>query len=160
MPVLYVLRHAKSDQHLGLPDHERPHNDRGRRQAPDVGRHLAGQGVTLDMAVVSTATRTRETWDLVSAGLAERPHVHFDAKVYNASLDDLLEVVRELPDDAATVLLVGHNPGVSQLVAALTSEPVDMPTSALAVVELSSAWSEVSAGSGRLVTAGRPEGTT
>lgn len=151
MPTLYVLRHAKSDQHLGLPDHERPLNDRGRRQAPEVGRWLSTQS-RLDLAVVSTAARTRETWQLVSSELAAPPSVTFDAAVYDASLDDLLDVVRELPDDASTVVLVGHNPGVSELVAELTGEPVEMPTAALAVVELAGTWSGVGAGSGTLVT--------
>ena len=154
-----MLRHAKSDQHLGLPDHERPLNERGRRQAPEVGRHLNSQGIVLDLAVVSTALRTQETWQLVSGELAESPRVELAGKVYNASLDDLLEVVRELPEDATSVLLVGHNPGVSELVATLTGEEVDLPTAALAVVELPGRWSDVGPGSGTLLSAGRPDGT-
>ena len=106
--------------------------------------------------MVSTAVRTRETWQLVSAELSTPPSLTLDPKIYNASLHGLLDVVRELPDDAATVILVGHNPGVSELVAELTGEQVEMPTAALAIIELPGPWADARAGSARLVTAGRP----
>jgi phosphohistidine phosphatase len=159
--TLIVLRHAKSDQHLGLPDLDRPLNDRGRQQAPEAGTWLALQwlgahGGSIDLAIVSTAVRTRETWDLVSAQLDPPPPSRFEEVVYNAPLEALVQVVAELPDDAATVLLVGHNPGVSEVVHELTGEQVEMPTAAIAVIALPSDWSSIAPNCGRLLRTHRP----
>jgi phosphohistidine phosphatase len=81
-------------------------------------------------------------------------------RVYAASGRQLLEVVQGLPDDEGTVALVGHNPGLEELVALLTGEWVPMPTSALALVELSGPWAAAGAGSGTLRASGRPPAGT
>ena len=155
MRTLILLRHGKSDWSGDEPDDLRPLARRGRRQVPASGRWLAENAGAIDLAVVSTAARARETWQLAAAELAAPPPVRFDERVYAASVGSLLGVLRELPDAMGTVVLVGHNPGVEDLVADLTGHWVPMPTSALAVIDLPGAWSDVGDGA-ELRAYGRP----
>lgn len=154
--TLILLRHAKSDWSGGEVDVARPLAKRGRRQAPDAGRWLAANIGSIDLAVVSPASRARSTWDLVSAGLAGPPRTRIDDRVYTGSDHELLAVVRELSDDIETVVLVGHNPGIEDLVSLLTGEWTPMPTSALAVITVSGSWSTVGHHPAVLRASGRP----
>ena len=156
MSTLILLRHGKSDWSGGEPDQLRPLARRGRRQVPEAGRWLADNVGTIDLAVVSPAERTRETWRLAAAELAVPPPVREDDRVYAGSVRSLLETVRELPAHVATVVLVGHNPGIEDLVSLLTGEWAPMPTSALAVITVSGSWSTAGHHSAVLRTAGRP----
>ena len=154
--TLILLRHAKSDWSGDETDVARPLAPRGRRQAPEAGRWLAAHIERVDLAVVSPATRARSTWDLVAAELPVPPPTRIDDRVYAASDPELLAVVRELSDDLQTVVLVGHNPGIEELVSSLTGDQAPMPTSALAVIVVPGPW----AGAGRrraaLRACGRP----
>jgi phosphohistidine phosphatase len=154
--TLIVMRHGKSDWSGGEPDHLRPLAGRGRRQVPESGRWLAHNAGTLDLAVVSPAARTRETWRLAAAELAVPPPVREDDRVYAGSGHALLGVVWELPHEATTVVLVGHNPGVEDLVANLTGRSVPMPTSALAVIDLPGPWAAAGDTTAELRAHGRP----
>ena len=156
MSTLILLRHGKSDWSGGEPDHLRPLARRGRRQVPEAGRWLADNVGVIDLAVVSPAERTRETWQLAAAELAVAPPVREDDRVYGGSARSLLGVLRELPGELETVVLVGHNPGVEDLVASLTGRGVSMPTSALAVIELSVPWSDAANTAADLRAQGRP----
>lgn len=154
--TLVLLRHAKSDWSGDQADLARPLAKRGRRQAPDAGRWLATHINGFDLAVVSPATRARSTWDLVAAELDTPPPTRIDDRVYAAPDRELLAVVRELPDDLRTVVLVGHNPGLEDLVSTLTGEPVPMRTAALAVVTVPGPWSTAGQQPAVLRAAGRP----
>ncbi len=154
--TLILLRHAKSDWSGAEPDVARPLANRGRRQAPDAGRWLAAHLERMDLAVVSPAVRARSTWDLVSAELALAPPVRVDDRVYGASDRELLTVIRDLPDDLHTVIMVGHNPGLEDLAGLLTAARVPMPTSALALIAMSGSWSGAAPGSAVLEASGRP----
>jgi len=154
--TLVLIRHAKSDWSGDEDDYDRPLAKRGRRQAPESGAWIAAN-LSLDLAVVSPAARAQITWELVAAELAEEPEVRLDERVYAAWGRELLAVVRELPDSATTVALVGHNPGLEDLLAELIGEWVPMPTSAVAVVDLEGPWSWAGPGA-VLRTAGRPPG--
>ena len=154
--LLILLRHAKSDWSGSEADIDRPLAKRGRRQAPDAGRWLSANTESIDLAVVSPARRARSTWDLVSAELAIPPPTRIDDRMYTDSERGLLGVVRELSDDVASVVLVGHNPGLENLVSRLTDASVPMPTSALAVIEVTGSWSTVRHPSAVLRVAGRP----
>lgn len=158
--TLVLLRHAKSDWSGGEADIDRPLAKRGRRQAPEAGSWLAAHLPVIDLAVVSPATRARSTWELVAAQLDAPPPATIDERVYAASDRELVDVVRALPEDAGVVALVGHNPGMEELVTRLTGEWVPMPTSALAVLTLSDRWSGAGERSAVLAAAGRPPGTT
>ena len=112
---LVLLRHAKSDWPTGVPDRERPLGQRGRAEAPQAGRWLAAAGLLPDLALVSSATRTRQTWNLVSGQLdADVPTTYSD-DLYESGLMGSLALLRTLPTDVATALVVGHNPTTESL---------------------------------------------
>jgi phosphohistidine phosphatase len=154
--TLVLLRHGKSDWSGDEPDHLRPLARRGQRQVPEAGRWLAGNVGVIDLAIVSPAERTRQTWRLAAAELDVPPGVREDDRVYAASAQSLLVVLREVPGEVATVVLVGHNPGLEDLVASLTGGWVPMPTSALAVIDLPGPWSDAGNTGAELRAQGRP----
>ena len=154
--TLILLRHAKSDWSGDTSDIDRPLAERGRRQAPDAGRWLAANIDSVDLAVVSPATRAASTWELAAAELDVPPPTRVDDPVYAASGDELLAIVRDLPDDVQTVVLVGHNPGLEDLVSILTGEVTRMVTSALAVMTVEAPWPNVAPRTAELKAAGRP----
>jgi phosphohistidine phosphatase len=156
VPTLVLLRHGKSDWSGGEPDVRRPLAKRGRRQASEAGRWLTGALAPIDLAVVSPAERARATWQLVADELADPPAVRIEEQVYAASESELLEVVRHLPDSATKVALVGHNPGIEDLVEVMTGQRLPMPTAALAVLELPGPWSSAGSAPARIRASGRP----
>ena len=117
---LILLRHAKSDW-PDVPDQDRPLAKRGRRDAPRIGRWLHEHGYQPDVAVVSAAARTRQTWDLVAPELGGSPAVRFEPRAYAASALTLLYLAQELPERYRTALLIGHNPGLSELATSLAA---------------------------------------
>ncbi|MGY4964899.1 SixA phosphatase family protein [Streptomyces sp. 900105245] len=143
MRRLMVLRHAKSAWPEGVEDHRRPLAPRGLRDAPAAGRALAEAGGLPDLALCSTAVRARRTWELAAAEWGTPPPVRYDRRLYAADAADLLDVVREVPREVEALLLVGHNPGLAELVAELAGDGLDdslerlrakFPTSAIAVL--------------------------
>ncbi|MEH0542686.1 histidine phosphatase family protein [Streptomyces sp. B21-105] len=165
---LVVLRHAKSAWPTGVPDHERPLAPRGRRDAPAAGRAIAEAGCVPDLALSSTAVRARGTWELVSAQWEAPAPVRLDPRLYGADVPELLDVVRETPADVGTLLLVGHNPGLEELVldlagggerAALEAVRLKFPTSALAVLTWHGTdWRALNPGAALLTSATVPRG--
>lgn len=163
MRRLMLLRHAKSDWSLpGMSDHNRDLAARGRKAAPLMGRYLAEHGMIPDHVIVSTATRTRETWRLVAGMLPKIPPVDFEDSIYEASPRDILAAIADTPASARTLLVVGHNPGF-QDTANLLVESGDkrmlkdlsqkFPTGALAVIDLDiDDWPAIRPGSGRLAS--------
>ncbi|PKW06360.1 phosphohistidine phosphatase [Streptomyces sp. 1222.5] len=143
MRRLMVLRHAKSAWPEGVQDHRRPLGPRGLRDAPAAGRALAEVGGLPDLALCSTAVRARRTWELAAAEWGTPPPVRYDRRLYAAGVADLLDVVREVPREVEALLLVGHNPGLEELVAELAGDGLDdslerlrakFPTSAIAIL--------------------------
>jgi phosphohistidine phosphatase len=139
--TLVVLRHAKSAWPDDVADRRRPLADRGRRDASAAGRWLRDNVGAVDLVLCSPALRTRQTWELVSAELVGTPEFRLDERIYAASLGDLLEVVTEASAD--TVLLIGHNPGLSELVGELARTDVELKTSSVAVLRQDHGWSLV-----------------
>ncbi|MDN3027697.1 histidine phosphatase family protein [Streptomyces sp. S.PB5] len=140
---LVVLRHAKSAWPEGVPDHRRPLAPRGRRDAPAAGLALAEADLLPGLALCSTAVRARQTWDLASAEWGTPPPVRYDGRLYGADVPELLDVVHEVSAEVETLLLVGHNPGLEDLVLELAGDGLDdaleqvgvkFPTSAVAVL--------------------------
>ena len=162
MTLLTTLRHAKSSwDEPGLDDFDRPLNDRGRKAARRVGRELKRRRIRFDHVIASPAVRVRETIGELSKGYGKLPDVSFDSQIYDASADALLHVLRRIPETAHAPLLVGHNPGMQQLVLALVREDGNglrgrvaekYPTAALAMIELAvPRWDEVETQSGTIV---------
>jgi phosphohistidine phosphatase len=153
--TLVLLRHAKSDWSTGEPDLHRPLAQRGRRQAPEAGRWLAANLDAIDLAVVSPATRARQTWELVAAELGTPPAVRVEERAYAADEEELLALVRGLDAELGVVALVSHNPGLEDLASLLAGEWVAMKTSALAVFTLGESWADAGPGA-TLRASGRP----
>jgi phosphohistidine phosphatase len=156
---LVVVRHAKSAWPDDVPDPQRPLNKRGRRDAPAVGRWLRDRVGHLDAVVCSPATRTRQTWALIAAELDGAPDPVFDDRVYAATVETLLGVVGGIPDDVGSTLLVGHNPGVADLVSSLTGEELEMKTSAVAVLGVTATWADAARGGATLIDHATPRGS-
>ena len=137
MKTLLVLRHAKSSwSDSSLADHDRPLNERGQRDAPRVGHLVREQRLAPDVIISSDAVRAQRTAEAVAEAAHYAGEIRLEPLLYGAATDDIMVVLRAAPEDAATVLIVGHNPGLEALVALLTGEPQDMPTAALAQVVL------------------------
>ncbi|MET7287274.1 histidine phosphatase family protein [Streptomyces sp. NPDC005573] len=157
---LVVLRHAKSAWPEGVPDARRPLAPRGLRDAPAAGRALAEADWLPDLALCSTAVRARRTWDLASAQWGTPPPVRHDPRLYAASVPGLLQVVHETPSEVETLLLVGHNPELRQLVLELSGDALDdtlervhekFPTSAIALLTWhGTGWPALTTGSALL----------
>jgi phosphohistidine phosphatase len=145
MKTLFLLRHAKAENSAaGLADPSRALNERGRIEAQAVGTFLKKQNVKLDLVLCSTAVRARETTELVLAAAEVTTKVRYDGRIYEASPLRLLEVIAEIEDDSNSVLLVGHNPGMEELLQLLTSRVERMAAAALAKIELHAGeWSGV-----------------
>jgi phosphohistidine phosphatase len=152
MRTLYLLRHAKSSwDDASLRDFDRPLNKRGRGAAAKIGERLQAEKLTEPYVICSPAVRTRETAKIVLQNADLSVEEHFDERIYEASLRDLMQVVSEIPDDRELVIMIGHNPGFEELSAALTGEHRAMPTCALAKIELEvEGWKDVRAGEGKL----------
>lgn len=153
---LIMLRHAKSDWSGDEVDLLRPLAARGRRQAPEAGRWLAANVGPVDLALISPAARARETWQLTSTELAPSPPALVDDRIYAASAAELLELVQGLSEESDTVLVVGHNPGIEDLVSTLAGRQVAMPTAGLAVIGVSGPWATTGPRSATLRASGRP----
>jgi phosphohistidine phosphatase len=157
---LVVLRHAKSDWPPGVPDEERPLSPRGRRDAKAVGVWLAEHDVRPDAVLCSPANRTRETWARVSQALESSggaPEATYDESIYEASVKALQRVLRGAPAKARTVLLIGHNPGVHDLVVQL-AHGRDEKAKALAAASFPKPWTDLDAGSATLEVFEVPRG--
>jgi phosphohistidine phosphatase len=152
MKTLFLLRHAKSSwKDQDVADFERPLNDRGRKAAELVGKFIAKEDVTIDLVISSPAVRARQTIELVLKAAKRWPELRFDQRVYEASPARLLEIVTQIEDDRKSVLLVGHNPGMEELVTLLVGVETHMPTASLAKVVLSSKkWDKILAEKGVL----------
>ena len=161
MKRLAILRHAKSswnDPHL--EDFNRPLNERGWKSARRVGRELEKRGVKFDLIIASPAARVRETIDGLTEKLKLNVEIRFEPRMYAASEETLLSIVREIHESSHAPLLVGHNPGLQQLIVALAHNGRDdlrssveqkFPTAALATLELSAhRWIDVKPDSGKI----------
>ena len=137
MKTLLILRHAKSSwKEVGLPDRDRSLNKRGQRQAPEVGKRVRELGLTPDLILSSPAKRARDTAVVVAEKCGYDGDVELVNDFYPGAPSNYLDVLRNLPDAALRVMLVGHNPGLEDLLAMLTLRVETLSTAALAQVEL------------------------
>jgi phosphohistidine phosphatase len=168
MKTLTLLRHAKSawDDPV-LRDFDRPLNKKGRKAARLVGREMRAQGLVFDAVLASPAIRVVETLADLAEGYGRPIEPRYDPRLYLASAVTLLRIVREADEDAARLLVVGHNPGLEALALQLTGGGAQdglraelrlkYPTATVAEIALPAArWSEVAAGAGRLERFIRP----
>jgi phosphohistidine phosphatase len=161
MRRLLLLRHAKSSwSEPGARDLDRPLNRRGQEAAPRIGAYLARHGLIPDGILCSTARRARETWELVAAEVHAAPPATFTERLYDASPRTLVDVFRDADPKAASLLVVGHNPGLQEVATALIASGdledrerlrEKLPTGGLVVIDFPIAdWSKLHLRSGRL----------
>ena len=162
MKRLYLLRHAKSSwDDPALDDVDRPLAARGRRAAPRMGAYMRERGYRPAIALCSPARRAEETWTLVRGALGCAPAEETRPGIYGAAARDLLRMVQLIDGRHPSAVLIGHNPGVEMLAAALADDraavPGRFPTAALAAFEFEAdGWTGARAGRGRLVEFVRP----
>lgn len=160
MKSLLILRHAKSSWgDPSLSDHDRPLNKRGKKDAPRMGELLREEDLLPDLIICSTARRARETAEIVAEASACEGEIQTIRDLYAAGPEAYIEILSALTDDYQTVMVVGHNPGLEELLYELTGELQPLPTAALAQVRLPiQSWQEVEdAEIGELVGYWRPK---
>ena len=165
MKRVYLLRHAKSSwKDRSLADRDRPLAGRGRRAASAIADHLRAERVRPELVLCSPAQRARETLERVEGALGDEVEVVFEEGLYGASEAGLLALLRVLPREVSTVLVIGHNPGLGGLALALASEGTELarmrekyPTAALATIDVpADRWTALGRGGGELVAYVRP----
>jgi phosphohistidine phosphatase len=156
---LLLLRHAKAAWPAGTLDLDRPLAKRGQEASIVMANYMRSERLQPDLAIVSAARRTQETWERVQPLLGE-VEMRRDGRVYEAPVGRLLEVVREVEPEIRTLLVIGHNPGFEELAKLLIGEG-DMdsilrlgqkyPTAGLAVIDFDlKGWDEIKQKTGRL----------
>jgi phosphohistidine phosphatase len=155
------MRHAKAEA-TAPSDHERALASRGSADAEAAGRWLADQGIAPDVALVSDALRTRQTWEQVAGGAGwDESCAEFSAGLYAAGSDSAFDLIREIDQAVTTLVVIGHNPTMAYVAELIDDGEGDadattgmvtrgFPTSALAVFTVESAWADLAPGTGRL----------
>ena len=168
MRTLMLMRHAKSSwDRPDLADLDRPLAPRGQETAPLVARHIKQSRWRPDLVLCSPATRVSETWQLMAPVLGGTVPCKTLRAIYPGAPSRLLETLRRAADDVATLMLIGHNPGLGQLAVSLCSSGPKQalermrgkfPTAALAVIQFDiDRWNELGPGTGRLRAFVRPK---
>lgn len=159
MKTLLLMRHAKSShKDGGLDDFDRPLNKRGKREAPRIGLLLKEENLVPDLIVASAAKRTRKTAELVAHESGFRGETHLTGDMYHASGTQLISLLEASPDWAGRVLLVGHNPGLEELLERLIGTYRPLSTAALAHLEIAiDTWQQIgAAGAAQLLKIWQP----
>lgn len=149
MKTLFLVRHAKASRDdPSLDDRDRPLTERGQRDAPKMGKRLAKRGVKVDAIISSPATRARATAELIADEIGyKRNRITYDERIYDAAPETLLDIACDLDDALSTVMLVGHNPGFSELAQIFSDEIGDLPTCGLVELLFGVAhWAALDAG--------------
>jgi phosphohistidine phosphatase len=133
MRTLFLLRHAKfNGKDENLPDFERPLNGRGKRTAKTLGHYVRTNEILFELILSSPAVMTRETTERMLKAAKLSTEVRYDQRIYAAGAARLTEVVSQIDNDRRVVMIVGHNPGVEELLSFLTGNKVQTPAGALA----------------------------
>lgn len=139
MRTLVVCRHAKAASQGNVDDFDRPLTERGRRDAGACGRWLREHVPHIERALCSPAVRARTTWELITNELATVPALH-ESRIYEATAGELIALVNELTDEVDTAALIGHNPGLQDLVSVLTGASHELKTTGVAVLTVNGTW--------------------
>jgi phosphohistidine phosphatase len=160
MKTLLLLRHAKSDwSDSQLSDHDRPLNARGQRDAPRMGCLVRDHDLVPDLIVSSTAVRAATTARCVAENCAYPGEVMLEPELYAAPPQEYLNCLQQISDDYTVVMVVGHNPGLEDLLEVVTGSYQKMPTAALAHITFDILhWCDIGNGaSGQLISFWRPK---
>lgn len=154
MKIVSVVRHAKSDWTTGVPDIQRPLNDRGLRNAPLMGRRLVKRAVAPDLMITSPATRAHTTAGLIAAELGySQDELEIVDELYGADTVIFLEILSGLSDDVSHVMLFGHNPEITNFVNRTANAAIEnIPTCGIVEIEFPiDSWSEIGRSRGTVV---------
>ncbi len=157
--TLVILRHAKAADPVGTADVNRPLTKRGQRDAVVAGEWLTSAGYPPDAVLCSPARRTRETWHGVATALVRAPEVSYVDSLYAAGGPELVQAIGAVDPQAQTVLLIGHNPALSELSALLDpaqADPEGLSTAGIAIHSWDGAWSDCGTAPAKLVAAHTP----
>lgn len=160
MKTLLLMRHAKSSwANAHQSDHERPLNDRGRAAAPQMGMKLRDEGLIPDLIISSSATRARETAELMALNSHYEHDIQVLDRLYLASANVYFSVLHELGGNHQRILMVGHNPTVEALIDHYSARPAYITTANLGHITYDvPAWTDVSPQTeGKLVSLWRPK---
>jgi phosphohistidine phosphatase len=148
MKTLLLLRHAKSSwDNAGLTDYNRPLNDRGRRDAPRMGKLIRREGLTPNLMLSSSAKRAATTAELVALEFSLTSEIRYTESLYLAEPETYIVLARQVSDDIESIMMVGHNPGIQELVEWLTGQDERMATATLAYIRAPiQKWSELAGG--------------
>ncbi len=157
MKTLYIVRHAKSSWSDPLADDfDRPLNERGKRDAPKMGKRLKEKGILPSLMITSPAKRARSTARRIAEEVKyKKDEIKEERKLYHAEEDVILDVIQKIKDKHNIVMLFGHNPGLTNFVNSLQDKEVDIdnvPTCGIVAFQLNiDSWSEISWGKGTMV---------
>ena len=159
MRLLYLLRHAKSSwDDPALADRDRPLACRGMRAGAALARHMEATGISPALVLCSPARRTVDTLDLVAPAFGGQSEILVEEDLYGAGSGDLLRHLRRVPASTPSVMVVGHNPALHELVLTLARGVGDLhhlrekfPTGALATLAVSDPWRELGKTAAELV---------
>jgi len=165
--VLVIMRHAKAQQ-FGPSDHERELEPRGVRDATEAGSWLARNEVDVDHALVSSAARSVGTWEAVADAADWDLEPDIDSSLYDGGPETTLDVIRSLPEEVTSAILIGHNPAIASLAQLLDDGDGDeesisemtqgYPTGALAIFEYDGEWVDLDVGTARVTAFHVPGG--
>jgi phosphohistidine phosphatase len=157
MKKLLLIRHAKAEQGTNTADFERALTESGIKDATIMAQRLVAKGYKPGLIIASPALRTHTTANIFSEHLLSH-EVETDKKIYDASENTLLHIINNLPDDRDFIAIVGHNPGISQILYYLTGKVKDVPTCAVAVIAFDEdQWKALSMEMGDLVYYDEPK---
>lgn len=160
MKTLLMLRHAKSSwSDAMLPDYERPLNKRGKQDAPRMGKLLRAEDLVPDLIITSSAVRAVATAAAVAEACGYEHDLQETRKLYHADPETYIDVLNDVPDRCELVMIVGHNPGLEDLLEDLTDEWERLPTASLAQITLPiESWRDlIDDTPGKLVQVWRPK---
>jgi phosphohistidine phosphatase len=155
--TLYIVRHAKSSWSDPLADDfDRPLNERGKRDAPKMGKRLKEKGILPTLMITSPAKRARSTARKIAEEIKyKKDDIKEERKLYHAEEDVILEVIRKIKDKHNVVMLFGHNPGLTNFVNSLQDKEFDIdnvPTCGIVAFQLKiDSWNDISWGKGTMV---------
>lgn len=157
MRSLLICRHATAvPGSAGMPDFERPLSDQAVEQVAVTAAWLREHFATVEVALVSPALRALQTLALIEQGTGWQPRRQEEPRIYDADVNDLVDALLGVAEVPGPVLLIGHNPGLSELVQWLTAQPVGLATAACASVKMPEDWYSVTTGSGELLDCFEP----
>jgi phosphohistidine phosphatase len=147
MKTLYIVRHAKSSwDHSGISDHDRPLMEKGKKKTRRIVDYLLLHKVEIDLIISSDAVRARETAFIIARGISyPDTEIRLSSSIYNCGTDDLFRLLDSLADDIGSLMIVGHNPSMTDFANIFLEDIIyNMPTSGVACIEFNTdKWADI-----------------